>query len=313
MNQSEPTKILIVGAGISGLVLAKRLSPKFQSTLLEKSRGVGGRIATRRKESGAWDHGIPFLSKHDVPESLWNTWKPFLKEIPNSDSSCFAAPHGLTELAKNLAADLKIIKECRVNQISFQKKGSPWKLTDENQKEYFGDLVVLAIPVPQAIELLRSSLFFNELKLAPLLEPISYSSQLVLLGISDPFPEANPEVFSVHNPFERVINNGRKGILKSDAFFTAYLTPAFSQEHFNDPPEILLPFLQETLSKDYGILASHLELKKWRYSQCLNPSSQSFAQGSPPYESLFCIGDGFSEGGFRGALESALALAARLS
>ena len=44
-------KIVVVGAGISGCVCAYRLATEgHEVTLIEKGRGVGGRMATRRMD-----------------------------------------------------------------------------------------------------------------------------------------------------------------------------------------------------------------------------------------------------------------------
>ena len=41
-------KIAIIGAGLSGIVIAKTLKPKFNVEIYEKSRGLGGRMSTKR-------------------------------------------------------------------------------------------------------------------------------------------------------------------------------------------------------------------------------------------------------------------------
>ncbi|MBL6623389.1 MAG: NAD(P)-binding protein, partial [Rhizobiales bacterium] len=41
-------KIAIIGAGISGLALANTIKNNADVELFEKSRGFGGRVATRR-------------------------------------------------------------------------------------------------------------------------------------------------------------------------------------------------------------------------------------------------------------------------
>ena len=53
------TDVLIIGAGIAGLTAGKALQPAGLSVqLVDKGRGVGGRLSTRRFANGAWfDHG----------------------------------------------------------------------------------------------------------------------------------------------------------------------------------------------------------------------------------------------------------------
>jgi renalase len=54
---------VVVGAGISGLLVAKTLNEKgWAVTVLDKGRGVGGRMATRRIGRGNFDHGAQFFT-----------------------------------------------------------------------------------------------------------------------------------------------------------------------------------------------------------------------------------------------------------
>ena len=60
---SEPAlDVVVIGAGIAGLALARRLRAHGRSAVvLERARGVVGRCATRRVEGQPVDHGLPYL------------------------------------------------------------------------------------------------------------------------------------------------------------------------------------------------------------------------------------------------------------
>jgi renalase len=56
--------IAVVGAGAAGLAAARALRqrhPEVSITIYEKSRGLGGRAATRRRDSFAFDHGAQVI------------------------------------------------------------------------------------------------------------------------------------------------------------------------------------------------------------------------------------------------------------
>ena len=56
-------QIAVIGAGIAGLAAAQRLKkPELGITLFEKSRGLGGRMATRRVEDLQFDHGAQYFT-----------------------------------------------------------------------------------------------------------------------------------------------------------------------------------------------------------------------------------------------------------
>jgi len=54
-------KIAIIGTGISGITIAQNLKDFANVSLFEKSRGVGGRMASRRSGPYEFDHGAQFL------------------------------------------------------------------------------------------------------------------------------------------------------------------------------------------------------------------------------------------------------------
>ena len=64
LDNSSHARIAVIGAGMAGLSCAKHLSEHgVHTTIFEKSRGLGGRLATRRADSGiAFDHGAQFIA-----------------------------------------------------------------------------------------------------------------------------------------------------------------------------------------------------------------------------------------------------------
>ncbi|MFY9458131.1 MAG: FAD-dependent oxidoreductase, partial [Aquabacterium commune] len=55
--------VAVVGAGLAGLSCAQALrSAGLQVTVLDKSRGVAGRMSTRRGEGWQADHGAQYFT-----------------------------------------------------------------------------------------------------------------------------------------------------------------------------------------------------------------------------------------------------------
>lgn len=53
--------VAVIGAGVTGLTLARELASRYECTVFEKSRGLGGRLATRYRGYFQFDHGAPFF------------------------------------------------------------------------------------------------------------------------------------------------------------------------------------------------------------------------------------------------------------
>lgn len=174
--------IAIVGAGVAGLTCAKRLQDLgFGVVILEKSRGVGGRVATRRLQDTWADHGLPYLSiQGNLTEELvqnlcqQNICSPWLDSIfqlsasgeiqSYSTDSAYVSATGINAIAKFLATDLEIWRSCRVFKLTLTS-AQTWQLnieTDANSPHVVeAKIVVLAIPAPQALILIEASTIKN--------------------------------------------------------------------------------------------------------------------------------------------------------
>lgn len=58
--------VAVIGAGMAGLAAARTLAAAGHAvTLVDKGRGVGGRLSTRRTRWGAFDHGAQYATVRD--------------------------------------------------------------------------------------------------------------------------------------------------------------------------------------------------------------------------------------------------------
>ena len=58
--------ILIIGAGLAGLSAANALQAAGHDVLVvDKGRGLGGRLAGRRIDNASFDHGAQFMTTRD--------------------------------------------------------------------------------------------------------------------------------------------------------------------------------------------------------------------------------------------------------
>lgn len=148
-------RVAVVGAGLAGITTAQRLTTAGHAVVVwEKSRGVGGRTATRRGPHGMrFDHGAPFL--HDGLDPLSG---PALATYDVVRPDGTRVRHAVGEpaanaVAKARAADLDVRTGKRVATI--HEQGPGWALTgDDGEPLGTYDAVVVAAPAPQTADLL---------------------------------------------------------------------------------------------------------------------------------------------------------------
>ena len=159
--------VAVVGAGLAGLVCARQLAAAGATvTLFEKSRGLGGRLATRRADGGfGFDHGAQYVIARSAGfqallRDLEQTgslaaWQPRdpAPRAGGTDDTWWVGTPGMTALFRPLAEGLDIRFATRVVSQTEGAEGIELGLEEDRRAGPF-DRLVLAIPPHQAADLL---------------------------------------------------------------------------------------------------------------------------------------------------------------
>jgi predicted NAD/FAD-dependent oxidoreductase len=152
--------------------------------VFERSRGVGGRLATRRQGDLAFDHGAQFVTARSrtflgyaqaaLRAGVLDGWRPRVME----DDRAWPAPiddwwigtPGMSAIVRPLARNLEIQTGVAVHELLPGQRG--WELqTDSGRQNEVFRAVAVAIPAPQAATLLgphgRAFRHVSEVRMAP--------------------------------------------------------------------------------------------------------------------------------------------------
>jgi predicted NAD/FAD-dependent oxidoreductase len=297
---------LIIGAGAAGLTLGRILSQNSKSVLvLEKSRGLGGRMATRWTDSAKFDHGAQFVK---TPGEFHSAWKEFF--TPNHSHLWFqkenfqyySFKNGMTSWAKWAAQGLDIQLNQKVVRLT--QTNSDWLVQTEEGPTYSAANIYLSAPLPQALDLLKASNFSHPVEL----ERIQYAKALVaLLELKESKMMDFDFLENINSDIYSAANQSSKGLSPNPAV-TLVMTPEYSEKNYNRADEVNLKDMLSLISKSLNWADSCItsaQLKKWRYSHPLNTYPESFCQISTQ-PSLILFGDAFGGGSLNGAVRSAL-------
>jgi predicted NAD/FAD-dependent oxidoreductase len=317
---------LIIGAGISGLLAGQVLSRAGHPvTILEKSRGVGGRMATRRFKNGVFDHGAQFFTVRDPQFQDWvDLWvqqgiafewsRSFSKPgdvLEASGHPRYRGASGMTAIPKELSRDLDIYLNTHVKSIS--RFDELWNAEVEDGNVFGASQLILTAPVPQSLSLLKTggvSLAEQEMVRLQSIQYHPCIAVLVLLnGPSKIPPPGGIKLDS--SPIQWLADNTQKGISPKTTAVTIHAAADFSHQNFDQTPDQLADTLVTTAKPWLGDDIQDWQLHKWRYSQPAQIYPERFLeiQGSP---SLFFAGDGFGGPRVEGAALSGMAVAFQL-
>ena len=328
------SNVLIIGAGLSGLLAAQQLVANGQQvTIVDKGTTVGGRLATRRIGPGRADHGAQFFTVRDELfrqevdtwqkaglAYIWGTgWSDgSLAETPSDGHPRYAIHGGMNALAKYLAEQLTsrgvtIHTNQRLTQLTQVERG--WAAVDEGGHAYQAGAVILTPPVPQSLAILDGGAVQLSSEDRAALELITYAPCLCALFWLEGAINL-PEPGAVQRPgteISWVADNQAKGISPEATLITVHAGPDYSRAHYDAPDQELLATLQACLQPfTAGRVKVHeAQLKRWRYAlpTVLHPERYLQATDLPL---LLFGGDGFGHARMEGAALSGLAMGTRL-
>ena len=163
-------RIGIIGAGLSGLMAGRILHDRGASvTLFDKGRRPGGRANTREHGPYRFDHGAQFFTVRNpglgryldswIEGGAVAEWTGNLVHIkegetePAKGSTRYVGVPGMVDVPATLAKGLDVRVTIKVREL--RRRDSQWILYDVNESELgVFDIVVVAIPAPQATEFL---------------------------------------------------------------------------------------------------------------------------------------------------------------
>lgn len=325
---SAPVRVAIIGAGLAGLGCARALAGEgCDVTVFEKSRGVGGRVASRRIAGAILDHGTPdlvldgdlgreLLAAYGGPD-VFAVDRPcgrisrgvFTAEAPRH-SVGYAG--GLTQIAKRMADGLDVRLGTRI--ASLRRVDATIELGDDRGgSQGVADAVVVSAPAPQAAELLEQS-HENGARVTRL-RGVSYDPAVVVLAglrLEDPGwwlaePPAGP-IASIAIETAKA-RTAIDGVIPVVARLTTDVSATLLDGDDDAVRATALPALAEALAIHEDAVAWS-DVKRWRFSR---PNrAVSFADANPPGTRVIVCGDVTAPGGLVGVYASGLAAASRV-
>lgn len=308
--------VLVLGAGIAGLTAARRLAANgIPALVLDKGRGVGGRMATRRNGAATFDHGAQYFStktidfqnfvKEASAAGAVREWRP---DIPDKLHPRWVGAAGMSAVPKFLAENLTVQTGKKAVQILELPNGRQ-VVTDDGER-YTADTLIVTIPAPQALELLANSPPDLPGDAFEPLRHIAYYPCLAVLATLDrtsgiPAPGG---LLTGGEPISWIADNFQKGI-SSVPSVTIHGSPEFSNRHFDGDLQQASRLLLE--AADLWIRPAQVvewQIHRWRYSLAWQRHPEPFWQAAGPHPLLFG-GDGFGMGNVEGAYLSGLAMA----
>lgn len=317
-------RVVVVGAGLAGLVCARRLADGGHDVVvLDKGRSVGGRLATRRIAGGVVDHGAQFFTVRSeafaaVVEGwraagLVSEWHRGLGGDPDGHPR-YVCPQGMNALAKHLASGLPA-GSVRTGHLVFAIRpggpAAPWAVTTDDGQTTPADAVVVTCPVPQTLSLVIDA----GVEVPDPLRTLDYDRTLALLTVLDR-PPAIPAPGAVQDGdpvFSFIADNQAKGVSPAPAV-TFHAGPAWSLAAWDrDPDEVLADLTAAARPWLGGARIDQAQLKRWRFATPQHvwpaPSVRLDGPGGAP---LVLAGDAFGGPRVEGAAVSGLAAAAEL-
>ena len=310
------TDVLIIGAGISGLLCATELQRAgLKVRLVDKGRGFGGRMATRRMAGARLDHGAQFFAVRDKRfQAYVDEWleagviREWFRHSPK-DSNPNGYPrycgiNGMTDAPKFLAESLRVERSERITELS--RELDTWVARSDGGSQYTAGYLVITAPAPQAISLLDTSGLNYAGEDEPKLRAIRYAKGLATLAILDG-PSALPENGLVQiftSPLALIADNRVKKISPDVAAITIHADADFAEAHWDSPDEVRGPLMLGAAAPWLGSGVVEYTCHRWGFTTPLNPWHEKHFTN--PSLRLTLAGDSFGGARVEGAAISGI-------
>jgi renalase len=294
--------VLVVGAGLAGLCAARDLTTAgYRVLLLEKSRGVGGRAATKRLELGRHgagttplegivraDHGAQFftarserfkglvadLNARGITRE-WTRgfprWHAGTLEEREPGNPRYACPEGMNALGKAIRDGSELEPALEVERGSpvsaIWKSGRGWTAVLENGERRHAAALIVNLPAPQALALLQDNL---EERARTALEGVKFDPCWAVIAALEVRPEPGWFGLEIDHPvLAWAALDHTKREADAAPVLVLHATGAWSAIHLEERPEQILPAMLEAAEAVLGAWTGARVAAiahRWRYA-----------------------------------------------
>jgi len=251
--------------------------------VFDKGRRVGGRVTTRVADEGRlhFDHGAQYFTAREpsfeaqtedwVERGVARLWEGRIgvaergrvaAKAQNPDR--FVGTPGMSALAEDLARELAVESEVRVEQL--RADDGSWRLIDDDGRSFQGfDAVVVAVPAPQAAPLVEASEALRARCEAAHMAPCwSVMTSFVLK-----LPVDHDGIFFGEGPLRWAARDSSKPHRIGSEDWVLHAREEWSAEHVEASPEdvattLLRAFFEATGTDPYAPAFS--KAHRWRYA-----------------------------------------------
>jgi hypothetical protein len=276
--------VAVIGSGLSGIACARELTRAgLQPQVFEYQRAAGGRLATRRFEAAAFDHGAQYVTATDPgfrqviedarAAGVVGRWQPRWSRDDRQDD-LWVGTQGMSSLPRWLAQDLDILYGARI--IRLQRGRAGWILLDDRSSAHVDfDVVVLALPAPVAATLAAPHTALADRVRAIPVAPC-WASMVAFDRPLDGVPDAD---FSDDPVLPWFARDGSKPGRDMPHAWVLHAGADWSRTAFEQPAARVLQALLERFSERIGRTLPPVVLSdchRWRHARVERPLGESF-------------------------------------
>ena len=280
--------IVIIGSGMAGLACARRLADAgLAAIVLDKGRGIGGRVATRRVGDMQFDHGAQYVNArgsgfaavlHSLGDSVAG-WQDGTGRTHN------VGVPGMSAIPKALGAGLDIRQNAQVARVVQDDDGWALHLDTDTMR---AARVVVTVPAPQVAGLLGA-----EHPLVAALAPVRLAPCLTLMAaVTAPAPFIARQ--DADDPLAWIAQDSAKPSRPQSAatLWVAQSGEAFSRAYLEESPTQIAARMLPLLCDRLGVTAdrvTHASAHRWRYARVTQALGQPFLRS--PDATVYLGGD----------------------
>ena len=334
--------VLVLGAGMCGLVIAQELVNAGQKSwlMMDKGRSVGGRMATRRIDGQTFDHGAQFFTARSSKfKQVAEAWLKdgIIKEWTRGFNHNFHLPahpiddghpryigvDGMNQICRHLASKLPA-DQVLLNQkiVGIELIRDFLILRSEDGRGVATKSLVLTTPIPQTLELLKTIAGAEDPNtFAAELAKVIYDPCVALMGFFyaeelplDALPIQSPEAV-----ISFIADNYSKGLTSEKGALTVHLSAEASRGMFTAHDQVIAGYVCHQLKQLFGLkkisMPKSYEIQRWRYAapqSGLQSTYLDWACGDSSGPRILLAGEAFGGPKIEGAFLSAQAAAQRL-